>query len=378
MIIICTHLQLLSALNNLYETRSHRIESDLSGDQLISSISIWEKGRIIWFRKSRDVVYHFMFQIKQVGERGVQMSGGQKQRIAIARAIIKSPKILLLDEATSALDTESERVVQEALDLASVGRTTIVIAHRLSTIRNADMIAVMQYGEVKELGSHDELIANESGLYTSLVRLQQTRDSRETTEVGGTGSTSAAGQSSSHSMSRRFSAASRSSSGRSMGDAENDNSTDKSKLPVPSFRRLLMLNAPEWKQALMGSFSAIVFGGIQPAYAYAMGSMISIYFLTDHNEIKDKTRTYALIFVGLAVLSFLINIGQHYNFGAMGEYLTKRVREQMLAKILTFEIGWFDRDENSSGVICSQLAKDANVVSIQTKVKGYEYFKNNT
>ncbi|OQU84543.1 hypothetical protein SORBI_3004G073600 [Sorghum bicolor] len=298
----------------------------------------------------------------QVGERGVQMSGGQKQRIAIARAILKSPKILLLDEATSALDTESERVVQEALDLASVGRTTIVVAHRLSTIRNADMIAVMQYGEVKELGSHDELIANENGLYTSLVRLQQTRDSREANQVGGTGSTSAAGQSSSHSMSRRFSAASRSSSGRSMGDAENDNITEKPKLPVPSFRRLLMLNAPEWKQALMGSFSAIVFGGIQPAYSYAMGSMISIYFLADHNEIKDKTRTYTLIFVALAVLSFLINIGQHYNFGAMGEYLTKRVREQMLAKILTFEIGWFDRDENSSGAICSQLAKDANVV----------------
>ncbi|WVZ77543.1 hypothetical protein U9M48_025401 [Paspalum notatum var. saurae] len=298
----------------------------------------------------------------QVGERGVQMSGGQKQRIAIARAILKSPKILLLDEATSALDTESERVVQEALDLASVGRTTIVIAHRLSTIRNADMIAVMQYGEVKELGSHDELIANENGLYTSLVRLQQTRDSKEANDVGGTGSTSAAGQSSSHSMSRRFSAASRSSSGRSMGAAENHDSTEKPKLPVPSFRRLLMLNAPEWKQALMGSFSAIVFGGIQPAYAYAMGSMVSIYFLTDHNEIKDKTKTYALIFVGLAVLSFLINIGQHYNFGAMGEYLTKRVREQMLGKILTFEIGWFDRDENSSGAICSQLAKDANVV----------------
>ncbi|XP_062218432.1 putative multidrug resistance protein [Phragmites australis] len=298
----------------------------------------------------------------QVGECGVQMSGGQKQRIAIARAIIKSPKVLLLDEATSALDTESERVVQEALDLASVGRTTIVIAHRLSTIRNADTIAVMQFGEVKELGSHDELIANEDGLYSSLVRLQQTRDSREANEVGGTGSTSAVGQSNSHSMSRRFSVVSRSSSARSMGDAGDDDNTKKPKLPVPSFRRLLMLNAPEWKQALMGSFSAIVFGGIQPAYAYAMGSMISIYFLTDHDEIKDKTRTYALIFVALAVLSFLINIGQHYNFGAMGEYLTKRIREQMLAKILTFEIGWFDRDENSSGAICSQLAKDANVV----------------
>ncbi|KAL6629034.1 hypothetical protein ACP70R_028799 [Stipagrostis hirtigluma subsp. patula] len=297
----------------------------------------------------------------QVGERGVQMSGGQKQRIAIARAILKSPKILLLDEATSALDTESERVVQEALDLASVGRTTIVVAHRLSTIRNADSIAVMQSGEVKELGSHDELIANENGLYSSLVRLQQTRDSREADDVGRTGSTSAVGHSSSHSMSRRFSAASRSSSARSIGDAEDDDDTTR-KLPVPSFRRLLMLNAPEWKQALMGSFSAIVFGGIQPAYAYAMGSMISVYFLTDHEQIKDKTRTYALIFVALAVLSFLINIGQHYNFGAMGEYLTKRIREQMLAKILTFEIGWFDRDENSSGAICTQLAKDANVV----------------
>jgi len=306
------------------------------------------------------------------------MSGGQKQRIAIARAILKSPKILLLDEATSALDTESERVVQEALDLASVGRTTIVIAHRLSTIRNADMIAVMQYGEIKELGSHDDLITNENGLYTSLVRLQQTSDSREANQVGGTGSTSDAGQSSSHSMSRRFSTASRSSSGRSMGDAENDNITAKPKLPVPSFRRLLMLNAPEWKQALMGSFSAIVFGGIQPVYSYAMGSMISIYFLADHNEIKDKTRTYALIFVALAVLSFLINIGQHYNFGAMGEYLTKRVREQMLAKILTFEIGWFDRDENSSGAICSQLAKDANIVSIRTKDKLMLIIKNNT
>ncbi|VAI45143.1 unnamed protein product [Triticum turgidum subsp. durum] len=298
----------------------------------------------------------------QVGERGVQMSGGQKQRIAIARAILKSPKILLLDEATSALDTESERVVQEALDLASVGRTTIVVAHRLSTIRNADMIAVMQYGEVKELGSHEELIADENGLYSSLVRLQQTRESNEVDEVSGAGSTSALGQSSSHSMSRRFSAASRSSSARSLGDAGDADNTEDPKLPLPSFRRLLMLNAPEWRQALMGGFSAIVFGGIQPAYAYAMGSMISVYFLTDHGEIRDKTRTYALIFVALAVLSFLINIGQHYNFGAMGEYLTKRIREQMLTKILTFEIGWFDRDENSSGAICSQLAKDANVV----------------
>ncbi|KAF8783917.1 hypothetical protein HU200_000367 [Digitaria exilis] len=287
----------------------------------------------------------------QVGERGIQMSGGQKQRIAIARAILKSPKILLLDEATSALDTNSERIVQEALELASMGRTTIVIAHRLSTIQNADMIVAMQSGEVKELGSHDELIGIENGLYSSLVHLQQSKDLVDADK-----------QPSSQHMSRCFSAASKSSSTQSLGDAKDDGNQENPKLPVPSFRMLLMLNAPEWKHALMGSLSAIVFGAIQPVFAYAMGSMISVYFSTNHEEIKKKSRTYALISVALGLLTLLVNIGQHYNFSAMGEYLTKRVREQMLAKFLTFEIGWFDHHENSSSAICSQITKDANMV----------------
>ncbi|CAL5023519.1 unnamed protein product [Urochloa decumbens] len=300
----------------------------------------------------------------QVGEHGVQMSGGQKQRIAIARAIVKSPKILLLDEATSALDNNSERVVQEALELASTGRTTIVIAHRLSTIRNAHMIAVMQSGEVKELGSHDELITNENGLYTSLIHLQQTKESKDTEEVGGTESTHVTRQSSSHGMSKRLSTASRSILTVSMGgNAEANNDENKEpNLAVPSFIKLLMLNAPEWKSVLMGSFSAIVYGGVQPVSSYAMGSIVSIYFSTDHEEIKDQTRIYSLLFVGLAMVSFLINIAQHYNFGVMGEYLTNRIREHMISKVLTFEIGWFDRAENSSGAICSQLANDASVV----------------
>ena len=109
-----------------------------------------------------------------VGERGIQLSGGQKQRIAIARAILKDPKILLLDEATSALDAESERVVQDALDRVMVNRTTVVVAHRLTTIKGADIIAVVKNGVIAEKGRHDALMKITDGVYASLVTLHMT------------------------------------------------------------------------------------------------------------------------------------------------------------------------------------------------------------
>lgn len=268
-----------------------------------------------------------------------------------------------MDEATSALDTESEKMVQQALENATNGCTAIIIAHRLSTIQNADIVAVVNDGRVNEIGSQDELLQNENGLYSSLVRLQQTNKSKAQLDETVTATFTNEDTDITCLVDDLTSSAEDHISVRLQASNNNKNEEDEKQLNnTVSFWRLLLLNAPEWKQAVLGCLSAMVFGAVQPVYAFAMGSMISVYFQTDYEDLKNKIKIYSLCFLSLSLISLVVNVGQHYNFAYMGEYLTKRVRESMFSKMLTFEVGWFDREENSSGAICSRLANDANVV----------------
>ncbi|KAG0493315.1 hypothetical protein HPP92_004309 [Vanilla planifolia] len=243
-----------------------------------------------------------------------------------------------------------------AIDAAAAGCTTIVIAHRLSTVRNTDTIAFVHEGQVIESGTHDELLANHNSRYSSLASLN-----KNTADVNMNHSSilsPVTGQSfSSTPNARSFS------EGESAFDnGEQDLECKKVRQARPSFLRLLMLNAPEWPQAVLGFTGCLLVGAVQPLYGYLMGSIVPIYFLKDHEEMMKKLSRYSMFMIALAIYSFLANVLQHYNLAAMGEYLTKRVRERMLSKVLTFELGWFDQAENSSGAICSKLAKDASVV----------------
>uniref|UniRef100_A0A8C4HED8 Bile salt export pump n=1 Tax=Dicentrarchus labrax TaxID=13489 RepID=A0A8C4HED8_DICLA len=312
--------------------------------------------------------YNFIMDLPQkfdtlVGEGGGQMSGGQKQRIAIARALVRNPRILLLDMATSALDNESEAIVQEALDKVRMGRTTISIAHRLSTIKNADVIVGFEHGRAVERGKHNELLERK-GVYFTLVTLQ----TREAESIQ------------SRQLPRQFEVLHKHMPNHPLPfitsslvynihlrgpDCEED---DEPVEPAP-VTRILKYNIPEWPYMLFGSFGAAINGGVNPVYSLLFSQILAVRFkfrsdLIEKDPVAQRKEIdgICLFFVMVGVVSFFTQMLQSYAFSKSGELLTRRLRRLGFHAMLGQEIGWFDDHRNSPGALTTRLATDASQV----------------
>ncbi|KAH0924543.1 ABC transporter B family member 4 [Brassica rapa] len=311
-----------------------------------------------------------------VGEHGTQLSGGQKQRIAVARAILKDPRILLLDEATSALDAESERVVQEALDRIMVNRTTVVVAHRLSTVRNADTIAVIHQGKIVEKGSHAELLKDPEGAYSQLIRLQEDKKHEEKkpeelSSIESFKQSSLRKSSLGRSLSKGGSSRGNSSrhsfnmfgfpSGIEGNDVVQDQEEPKTKPKKVSIRRIAALNKPEIPVLILGTISAAANGVILPIFGILIASVIKAFFKPP-KELKEDTSFWAIIFMVLGFASVIAYPAQTFFFSIAGCKLVQRIRSMCFEKVVHMEVGWFDESEHSSGTIGARLSADAAAI----------------
>lgn len=314
-----------------------------------------------------------------VGQRGFLLSGGQKQRIAIARAIVSDPKILLLDEATSALDTRSEGIVQDALDAASVGRTTVVIAHRLSTIRGADNIVVMSKGYIVEQGTHDELLKRQ-GAYCQLVEAQ--RISAETErkvamddDSDGEDANLKLNVSQSWSSDRDGASAAIDPDDK-INEKLNRTTTSKSKSSIVLANKpaetahvyslwtlikwTASFNKEEKGYMLIGLFFSMICGGGYPTQAvfFAKSIMSLSQPASRKAEIETSAAYWSRMYIMLAFVQFAAYISQGSAFGYCSARLVRKVRDRAFRAILRQDIAYFDDEQHTTGVLTRLLGTE--------------------
>ncbi|GFG16352.1 leptomycin B resistance protein pmd1 [Aspergillus udagawae] len=309
---------------------------------------------------------------------GFSLSGGQKQRIAIARAIVKDPKILLLDEATSALDTKSEGLVQAALDKASQGRTTVVIAHRLSTIKEAHNIVVLANGSIVEQGSHDHLM-DRKGVYYGMVKAQQikkrlTRMSQmprspmhtffldldyptddDVSEYEPQDDASDVGLKTGEKLKQRMSRMSISALPVHLHKAK-----EISYSLWTLFKFLASFNRPEWPLLGLGLGASVLAGGIQPSQAVLFAKAVSTLSLPpwEYPKLRHDASFWSLMFLMIGLVTFLLYAFQGSLFAYCSEKMVYRARSQAFRVMLHQHIAFFDEPENTTGALTATLSAE--------------------
>ncbi|KAG6377083.1 P-loop containing nucleoside triphosphate hydrolase protein [Boletus reticuloceps] len=339
-----------------------------------------------------------------VGERGFLMSGGQKQRIAIARAIVSDPRILLLDEATSALDTQSEGIVQDALDKASAGRTTITIAHRLSTIKDADCIYVMGEGLVFEMGTHTELLADENSAYSRLVNAQKLRETKEVEDSVSTAAVSVEVDAEKDveeelSLARKGTIQSVASDlAKQRNDERKHKEVDENNYSMfYLFARIGLLNREGLWRYAAGSFCAMMTGMVYPLFGIIFGEFPCFdpwshthiplgRAISGFSEPDPSVRRYdgnrnGLWFFIIAILSGFAICFQTYFFTSTAAALTSKMRSAsfkailrqdsrfsllcvlLLVYIVLLTVEYFDKDEHSTGSLTASLSENPQKIN---------------
>lgn len=285
-----------------------------------------------------------------VGESGIKMSGGQRQRIAIARSIIKKPPILILDEATSAIDVRTERIVQEALDRVSKNRTTIVIAHRLSTIKRADKIIVLRKGKLVEEGTHEQLLANEDGVYYGLVNAQELSmfHEEEIEEDIALHPTKTAGT--------LHSEKAHEGPGDHIPGFEEPDYQQRG--IIRSFGRLLYEQRSRWFPYSVTILGAMCAGAVYPLQAYIFANIIQV-FTYSGAQLVSKGDFWSGMFgvqaLGVGIAYFVLGWASYTISVAVSTHYRQEYIDNMLRKRIPF----FDSEGHSAGSLTSRLSTDS-------------------